>query len=430
MTYFVDAISFLLQWGSGFVFFWNLKTFLPLRESRPARILAAFLGSYLASVIVYVHDPYALFWAMLGFLAYAAVFYRGGWMEKLTAVLVFYPVLIAVNYLTMDMGARLFFGLTGVHDRNVGWTSQVQMVNDTIYIGFLLLRLLFWLGTWALLGKYLKQISAVLTGKLWLMIDALMLAPVVAIFTVLLCLPEEAAIAYPICTAAIFSSFGGIYIVTYLCGAVQTACHARELEQKQKYWQDRLRDEERVRGIYHDMKNHLLILQAQADHPREISHAIENLREQIGSYETYLPTGNEYLDILIRDKAQAARQKGIDFNAVIQLEDGGFLDPLDISTIFGNALDNAMEASEKLPPEQRLITVKAARVRDMLVITVENNRLPGPAPTGQTTKEDAFAHGFGLSNIRKAVQKYDGQCTVTAADARFTLKILLPIPAD
>jgi len=424
---FLYGISFLLEWSGGFVFFWIVKTFLPLRECRPVQILAALLGSYLANVIVYAHDPYALFCAMLGFLAYVPVFYRGGWMEKLTAVLVFYPVVIAVNFLTMNMGARLFFGLTGVQDRSADWTSQVRLADAAIYTGFMLVRLLFWLGAWRLLGKYLRRISAVLTGKLWLMIDALMLAPVVAILTVLLCLPEAAAIAYPICAAAVFSSFGGIYIVTCLCDAVQTACRVRELEQRQAYWQDRFRDEERIRGIYHDMKNHLLLLQAKTDHPQEVDRAIQSLQEQISTYETYLPTGNDYLDILIRDKALTARQKGIDLNAVIQFEDGGFLDPLDISTIFGNALDNALEASEKLPREQRVVTIKAARLRDMLVVSVENNTQPGLSLSGRTTKKDPFAHGFGLPNIRKAVQKYGGQCTVTAADTKFTLKILLPV---
>ena len=65
---------------------------------------------------------------------------------------------------------------------------------------------------------------------------------------------------------------------------------------------------------------------------------------------------------------KSAKEKQIDFNAVISFESGAFLEALDISTIFGNALDNAIEASEKLPEDQRIITVKADRVRDMLLL--------------------------------------------------------------
>lgn len=327
------------------------------------------------------------------------------------------------------MGNFLFFHLTNAPpDRSLGWTDRTYLASTAIHTGFLALRLLFWLGTWKLLGKYLKQISAVLTGKMWLMIDALMLAPVVAIFTVLYFLPEEAVIAYPICGAAVFSTFGGIFFVSYMCGAVETARHARELEQKQAYWQDRLRDEERVRSIYHDMKNHLLVLQTRTENPQEVRQSIQTLQEQISGFETYIHTGNDYLDILLRDKSQIAGQKQIDFSAAVRMEDGGFLDPLDISTIFGNALDNALEASEQLPQHLRLVTVKASRIRDMLVIVVENNMPAHPLTEGKTTKQDTFAHGFGLSNIRGAVEKYDGQCTTRAVDGRFVLTVMLPVP--
>ena len=89
---------------------------------------------------------------------------------------------------------------------------------------------------------------------------------------------------------------------------------------------------------------------------------------------------------------------------------------------------NAIGASEKLPADQRLITVKAGRVRDMLVITVENNIRPDQSALEKTTKPDTFVHGFGLPNIQRAVEKYGGQCSIRAEDEMFTLKILIPIP--
>ncbi len=145
-------------------------------------------------------------------------------------------------------------------------------------------------------------------------------------------------------------------------------------------------------------------------------------------YETYYHTGNEFLDIIIRDKAQAAKEKKIDFSAVIHFKDGSFLEPLDISAIFGNALDNAIEASEKLPEDLRLITAKASRIHDMLVITVENNTPPDALSIKNTSKEDTFLHGFGLPNIKNAVAKYDGECIPRQKDGRFALKIMIPVP--
>ncbi len=58
-------------------------------------------------------------------------------------------------------------------------------------------------------------------------------------------------------------------------------------------------------------------------------------------YENDIHTGNAFLDIIVREKAAVAKEKGIDFNVLVHFEDGLFLYALDISTIFGNALDNA-----------------------------------------------------------------------------------------
>lgn len=201
-----------------------------------------------------------------------------------------------------------------------------------------------------------------------------------------------------------------------------------ELEQKHKYYEDKLKEEERIRGIYHDMKNHLLLLQEPGRSNQESGQMITALQEQISSYENYYKTGNTFLDIIIRDKVQKAKEQGIDFSAMIHFEDGSFLEPLDISAIFGNALDNAIEASLKLPASERLITIKANRFRDMLSIVIENNAAHEIAADRQTTKQDKFLHGFGLKSIEKSAEKYQGQCSVKQEAGSFILEIIIPIP--
>ena len=429
MIRFFDILSLGLEWGYVFVFFRMLQTFLPLRRSMAMRVLAFFANSLLAVVIIYSNDLANLLGALLGFVAYVAVFHRGSWAERLTAVLVFYPALIAVNYLMMDMGSRLFFGVTDASGKEIAlWTKEEQLASTAIHVATMLLRLLFWLGAWHFLRKYLRRIASGLTAKMWMVVDILMLSPFVAIFTIIYFMPEDPVIVYPICGASIFSSFGCIYLAAYICNSVQTAYRAQELEMKQSYYRDRTGDEERVRGIYHDLKNHLLVLQARTEDGQELRRSVQGLQEQIGAYEDYYHTGNEFLDIILRDKAGKAQERKIAFSAMLSMEDSAFLDPLDISTIFGNALDNAIEASEKLPEERRAIVAKAGRIRDILVVSVENNALPEAASSLKTTKRDERAHGFGLPNIRKAVERYGGQCSVRAQEGQFLLKIMIPVP--
>ena len=439
MIHFLNILSFFLEWTYVFVFFWILHTFLPVRQNWIARIPAFFACSFFAVTIIYSNDLANLLGSLIGFSLYLILFHRGRWVEKLTAVLIFYPAVIAINYMMQDIGTLLFFGITKAPNETSAWTPEVMLLSTAIHAATLLARLLFWTGAWLFLKKYLRDTTYTLTNRMWLIVDTLMLASVVSIFTIIYFMPDRIIIVYPICAASIFSSFGCIYLASYMCGAMQTAWHAQELEMRQNYYEEKMEDETRIRQIYHDMKNHLLVLEnVMADTEPAASFtenvstdsvhpSIRHLRQQMESYENYYRTGNPYLDVIIRDKAKTAREKQIDFTAILHFADRSFLDPLDISTIFGNALDNAIEASEKLAVSRRVVSVKARRIHDMLVIAVENNALPDADASGKTTKEDALFHGFGLSNIRAAVDKYDGQCTVKCKDGVFVLKIMIPV---
>lgn len=429
MIWLLDIVAYLLAWGYALVFLGILHTFLPLRKNWLLRAAAFLTVRTVADVTIFSNDLANLLGALLGLAAFIIVFHQGQWVEKLTAILFFYPSVIAVNYLMQDTGRRIFFGLTHAPSSASDQRSyEVLLISTAIHTASLLVRLLFWAAAWWFLKKYLRGIASHLTVKMWLVVNTLMLAPFVAIFTIIYFMPDEIMIVYPICVASIFSSFGCIYLASYICESFKTAYHAQELEMKQNYYMERMQDEGRVRSIYHDLKNHLLVFQAQSGNGQEVQKSIGVLQNQIQQYENYRYTGNEVLDIIIRDKSKTAQSKQIDFSAVISFEDGGFIEPLDVSTIFGNALDNAIEASEKLPETQRLITVKASRIRDMLAVVIENNAPLDSAPIEGTTKKDTFFHGFGLSNIKSAVEKYEGQCSIKAEKGKFILKMVIPIP--
>lgn len=195
-----------------------------------------------------------------------------------------------------------------------------------------------------------------------------------------------------------------------------------QLQQQFAYYQEKLKDEEKVRSVYHDMKNHLLVLQRQINSP-ETAEMVEKLQSQVAMYEDYEHTGNDILDIILKEKSETAREKHIALSVTADLNGVDFIEPLDVSTIFGNGLDNAIEASEKLPEEQRAILVKAGRVQNFFSVLIENSCLQNREYTKQrTTKSDDFLHGFGISNMRKAAEKYDGQLTIKCENEKFTLK--------
>mgnify|MGYP000093275396 CR=1 FL=1 len=152
--------------------------FLPVRKPWPLRLAAVVVCAQLSVVVIYSNDLPGLLGAMVGFFGYVAVFHRGRWMKKVAAVLVFYPALIAVNYLMQDAGSNLFFAYTGAPgEPGPGWTESDWFWSTLIHTLSLLARLGFWVGAWAFLRRKLKRIAESLTAAMWWMVDAVMLAP-------------------------------------------------------------------------------------------------------------------------------------------------------------------------------------------------------------------------------------------------------------
>ena len=138
------------------------------------------------------------------------------------------------------------------------------------------------------------------------------------------------------------------------------------------------------------------------------------------------------LDVILTTKERACADRGITFTAVA---DGSLLSgmsSMDIASLFGNALDNAIEATSKLPKrEQRLIKLALYEQNRFIVIRVENyydSRLKKDAEGNlRTTKrDDQHRHGFGVKSIRHIAQQYGGEVTIRTEDHWFVLTALIP----
>ena len=109
-----------------------------------------------------------------------------------------------------------------------------------------------------------------------------------------------------------------------------------------------------------------------------------------------------------------------------------FIETMDICSIFGNALDNAIESVEKLAdPQQRLIRVAVYTQNVFLIIRVENSctaQLSVVDGEYRTTKRDKDMHGYGIKSIRYTAEKYGGSVSADCSDNWFHLSVLLPLP--
>lgn len=99
---------------------------------------------------------------------------------------------------------------------------------------------------------------------------------------------------------------------------------------------------------------------------------------------------------------------------------------MDIYSLFGNALDNAIECEKKLGKEKRFISLKLAGKDDMISLRIENYCLTIDMKDGLpvTSKSDKEFHGFGLKSISYIVKKYGGIMKIEFKDNVFALNII------
>ncbi|MGN8244952.1 ATP-binding protein [Cellulomonas soli] len=197
--------------------------------------------------------------------------------------------------------------------------------------------------------------------------------------------------------------------------------HAQYLQSK--------RSIEAVNRTYHDLKHQIAVIRAE-DNPQKKTTYLEELEESIRDYATHTRTGNGVLDVLLSTKSAICAEKGIELTCVADGRLLGFMSVMDICSVVGNALDNAIEGTDQVEDaDQRLIRMAVYAQGDLVMLVVENY-FPGALQLEHgrivTTKGDPDRHGYGLKSIRHAAEKYGGSMTVRTEQNWFTLRVLLP----
>ncbi len=180
----------------------------------------------------------------------------------------------------------------------------------------------------------------------------------------------------------------------------------------------------------HDMKHQIAALRAVAG-PEQREKYLREVEESVRIYGCMIKTGNEVLDTLLTEKSLTCEANGIQINCIADGASLNFMDPVDIYTMLGNALDNAAESVQRLEqPDERQIDVLICQERGVLLLQVVNalkEDLAFEDGLPRSTKPHDGYHGFGLKSIRHTAERYGGFTSIRADQGRFTLKILIPL---
>ncbi|WP_455502969.1 ATP-binding protein [Blautia sp.] len=185
-----------------------------------------------------------------------------------------------------------------------------------------------------------------------------------------------------------------------------------------------------VNQKYHDLKHQINLLKSGAD-SEKAGEYLEQMEREIKIYETQNKTGNKVLDTILTSKSMHCQRHGIELKFMGEGQLLNFMEDMDISALFGNMLDNAIESVVKIKDRQkRLISLHVIQDKQFIRIRTENyceENVQFQDGIPITTKKDKRFHGYGMKSMKKIVEKYGGSVMAGKADNWFELKILIPM---
>lgn len=198
---------------------------------------------------------------------------------------------------------------------------------------------------------------------------------------------------------------------------------------------------QRTRELWHDLKNHISVLQilAQEEKLQELTSYLVSFRQDVEARMIPTKTGNSAVDALLSDKLYHASRKDISLSLELCSLSGLQMNPADLCAILGNLIDNALEACEQLP-ENRQIWLNLKQQEGFFYLNISNTALP-PAQSGQegtrlssgsaaglsrlkTTKsgmDNGVGHGLGLRSVERIAHEYGGSLVTDYHESIFTV---------
>ena len=201
------------------------------------------------------------------------------------------------------------------------------------------------------------------------------------------------------------------------------------LELEKKQFEMTKTNVEFVNRNAHDLKHYIHKLQ-RLENPE--NQELEEVLTQVEAYESAFQTGNTALDIVLTQKKLVCQQEGISFTCMADGTALHFMKTLDIASLFGNALDNAIEHEKKEKAENRYIFLKILQKGKMVSIRIENycETFPKLSEAGlpvRSSKKDSELHGYGTKSMQYIAEKYGANFRIFSEKNLFVVSMLFPI---
>jgi hypothetical protein len=200
----------------------------------------------------------------------------------------------------------------------------------------------------------------------------------------------------------------------------------RLLEQQNEYYNMLLRKEEETKMFRHDIRQHMTCIRRLCEQKNydELEQYLAQMEFAVKELSPKISVGNHYVEMIIADLMDRDPDVTLDWKGKVPPLS---MEAMDVCTLFYNLLKNAFEAAHDATAHSEVCSsVKIQGTNLMIIVSNAYETIKQDNDRNFLTTKSGQGHGYGLKNIAKCVEKYNGSCRITAEDNNFCVEILLP----
>lgn len=403
-------------------------------------ILSVYALTFLFPILAYnaIYSTVMFFIFFIATIIVLKICYDESWINILFCALIAYTVQhIAYEFNSL---ISLIFDLQTINvylpDENFTMQGGVVAINIVVYL--VTFSIVYWF-IWAFIEVRIRRQKELILSNFYLILWVVITLIIDIVFSAIITYSNEPISKTALIIFMISNIVACILSMGYQFLMLDKDNTERDLKITKQLWEkDRERFELSKENIdllnirCHDIKSQISALRNINGFVDE--NTIIELENALNFYGMNMKTGNDALDVILAEKHILCEKKGIRLSCMINGEKLNFISSVKLYSLFGNALQNAIESTEQIEDEsKRLIILNVKNKGNMILIHLENSclgscelKLVNGLPI--TTKKEKEEHGYGMRSIQMICEEFGGGLDFRRENDRFYLDIMIPIP--
>lgn len=331
------------------------------------------------------------------------------------------------------LNEMLVFGLFSLFHIDV---QQIMSDARTRTMAIIITHMLLWLCVLIVLAITKRRRTAITLSFLLTLTPGYIAGIVLGLSFCMHVLSGDEVMPVPILASAIGLLYLNIVIVLYAERAksasdqkLQSELAEHHYAMQEQYYAQLRSEQEETRAMFHDINKYMQAMRTLAaeGNAAEVNLMMAETQELFDSLTTVVDVGNSVVSVILTEYREITEDADIPFTFDVSVPQNLGISAVDLYVLLGNTLDNAIEACQSLPAEDRYLRIQMRTYHNILFYQIEN-----PYAKDYLQRSRGKSHGYGLQNVQKCVEKHNGHMSISQNDNKFVLSMRLNdcVPID